>query len=156
MMKMLTGSALAALALTSAGAAQDYAQSPSFGSVTLSGGFSPDPYTVQLRSGGSIDASSRLGAQGCRGFIANAPDFRLNFTPDMLPLIISVAASEDTTLVINGPDERWYCNDDGGEGLNPSYRFSNPQAGQYDIWVGTYGGAAQLPATLHISEVSSR
>ena len=29
--------------------------------------------------------------------------------------------SSDTTLVVNGPDGRWYCDDDGGNGsLNPA------------------------------------
>ena len=155
MLKMLTGAAVAAVALTGAVAAQDYSLSPSYGSVSLGGGFSPDPYTVSLRSGGSIDASSRIGGS-CRGYVANAPDFRLQFTPGSLPLILSVASGSDTTLVVNGPDGRWYCDDDGGDGLNPSLRFGSPMGGQYDIWVGTYGGSSLQSATLHISELYSQ
>ncbi len=155
MLKMFTGAAAAALALSGAAAAQDYSLSPAFGSVSLSGGFSPDPYTVSLRSGGSIDAGSRIGGS-CRGYVANAPDFRLQFSPGSLPLILSVASSADTTLVVNGPDGSWYCDDDGGDGLNPSLRFGSPMGGQYDIWVGTYGNASMQNATLHISELSSQ
>ena len=155
MLKMLTGAAVAAVALTGAVAAQDYSLSPSYGSVSLGGGFSPDPYTVSLRSGGSIDVSSRIGGS-CRGYVANAPDFRLQFSPGSLPLILSVASGSDTTLVVNGPDGRWYCDDDGGNGLNPSLRFGSPMSGQYDIWVGTYGGSSLQSATLNISEIYSQ
>jgi len=155
MLKVLTGAAVAALALTGVSAAQDYSLSPSYGSVSLSGGFSPDPYTVNLQSGGSIDASSRLGGS-CRGYIANAPDFRLQFSPGSLPLILSVASGSDTTLVVNAPNGQWYCDDDGGNGLNPSLRFGSPMAGQYDVWIGTYGGSSLQNATLYISEVSSQ
>lgn len=155
MLKTLTGAAVAALALTGVAAAQDYSLSPSYGSVSLGGGFSPDPYTVSLQSGGSIDASSRIGGS-CRGYIANAPDFRLNFSAGSLPLILSVASGADTTLVVNAPNGQWYCDDDGGEGLNPSLRFGSPMSGQYDIWVGTYGGSSLQNATLHISELYSQ
>ena len=136
--------------------AQDYNQPPSYGSVSLSSGFAPDPYTVNLQSGGSIDASSRLGGS-CRGYIANAPDFRLNYSAgSTLPLILSVNSGSDTTLVVNGPSGNWYCDDDDGNGVNPSLRFNNPMSGQYDIWVGTYASSSLQPATLHISEVSSQ
>lgn len=155
MMKMFTGAAVAALALAGAASAQDYSLSPSYGSVSLGGGFTPDPYTVNLQSGGSIDASSRIGGS-CRGYIANAPDFRLNFSAGSLPLILSVASGADTTLVVNAPNGQWYCDDDGGNGLNPSLRFGSPMSGQYDIWVGTYGGSSLQNATLHISELYSQ
>jgi hypothetical protein len=156
MFKTLTGAALAALALTAATSAQDYGLSPAYGSVSLSGGFSPDPYTINLLSGGTIDASRSIGGN-CRGFVANAPDFRLQFSPGSLPLILSVASGSDTTLVVNGPDGQWYCDDDGGNnGLNPALRFGSPMAGQYDIWVGTYGNASNQGATLNISELYSQ
>jgi len=155
MIKMLTGAAVAALALTGVAAAQDYGLSPSYGSISLRAGFTPDPYTVSLQSGGSINASNSIGGS-CRGYIANAPDFRVQYSSGSFPLIISVASSSDTTLVVNGPDGRWYCDDDGGDGLNPSLNFGSPQSGQYDIWVGTYGGSSLQNATLYISELYSQ
>ena len=147
----------AALLAMSAGAAtaQNFGLNPNYGTVALAGGFTPDPYVVNLQSGGNIDAS-RLGGN-CRGFITDAPDVRLNWTPGSLPLIISVAASADTTLVINGPDGQWYCDDDGGaNGLNPAVTFNPSRGGQYDIWVGTYGNASLQPAQLNISELYSQ
>lgn len=136
--------------------AQDVSAAPTYGSARLASGFTPDPYNVQVQSGGSINAAS-LGSP-CAGFIANAPDFDLYWTAGSgaLPLAISVASDADTTLVINGPDGRWYCDDDGGnEGLNPSIVFNNPQSGLYDIWIGTYGNSSLQPATLSISELVS-
>ncbi|MCB2065049.1 MAG: hypothetical protein KDE15_00245 [Erythrobacter sp.] len=135
-------------------AAQDFNASPNYETVQLRGGFPDDPYIVYLSSGGGVDASNLGG--GCRGYIANAPDVRLNFEPGSLPLIISAASGADTTLVINAPDGRWYCDDDSGEGLNPSVLFSNPQYGRYEIWVGTYGNAQLYDAELHISELYSQ
>ncbi len=152
---LAAGAALAALSV-GAVSAQDFSADPAYGTSNLTSGFSPDPVVVNLESGGPIDASS-LGA-GCGGFIANAPDYRVNYTAGSFPrLIFSVSSSADTTLVINGPDGRWYCDDDSGvNGLNPAVTFSRPASGQYDVWVGTYGGATLQPAQLNISEVSSQ
>lgn len=148
-------SALAVFAMASTAEAQDWRLNPTFGSVSLVSGFSPDPYLVSLQSGGSIDSTRSIGGS-CRGFVANAPDFRLQYQAgNVLPLIISVSSNADTTLVINGPDGNWYCNDDGGQGLNPSLRWNSPMSGQYDIYVGTYGNASIQNATLSISELRS-
>lgn len=136
-------------------AAQDYHADPNFGAVTLASGFTPDPRVIPVRSGGEIDAS-RI-SQACTGFISNSPDVRLNYSAGSLPLILSVAAEADTTLVVNGPDGHYYCDDDGGvNGLNPMVRFQAPASGQYDIWIGTYGNSSLQPARLHISELTSQ
>ncbi|HMG46248.1 MAG TPA: hypothetical protein VK614_02135 [Allosphingosinicella sp.] len=136
-------------------AAQDYNADPNFGTLNLASGFTPDPQVVAVRSGGEINAATI--SQSCQGFISNAPDVRLNYTAGSLPLIISVAADADTTLVVNGPDGSWYCDDDGGDkGLNPMVRFNAPASGQYDIWIGTYANASLQPAQLNISELTSQ
>ena len=135
--------------------AQNYNAEPNYGTINLRSGFMPDPRVIALQSGGNIDVS-RLNSN-CQGFISNAPDVRLNYSAGSLPLYISVDSSADTTLVINGPDGEWYCDDDGGEyGLNPSVRFNRPRSGRYEIWVGTYGGATLRNARLHISELYSQ
>ncbi|WP_325060753.1 peptidase S1 [Vitreimonas sp.] len=132
----------------------DYNANPNYGTVTLQGGFTPDPYNVNLRAGG--DRSAEALSSSCRGMITNAPDVRLFFQPGSLPLIISVNSGSDTTLVVNGPDGSWYCDDDGGvNGLNPALRFNSPQSGRYEIWVGTYSSGSTQPATLSISEIYS-
>jgi hypothetical protein len=131
-------------------AAQDYTLPPTYGQVTLNAGFTPDPYTVPLTSGGNIDA--QLLGGNCRGMIANAPDFRLNYNAGSFALYISAISNSDTTLVINGPNGQWYCDDDAGGNLNPLVVFNAPMSGQYDIWVGSYGGGFH-DATLRISEL---
>ena len=133
----------------------DYSAAPNYGTLNLDANFTPDPVVVQLESGGHIPASNV--SPECTGYIARAPDVRLNYSADDLPLILSVASRSDTTLVVNAPDGRWYCNDDGGvNGMNPAIRFNSPQSGQYDIWVGTYGSGSLESAQLHVSEVSSQ
>ena len=141
-----------ALAVAMPVLAQDMSLEPTYGTVDLGAGFTPDPYGVELSSGGSIDAS-RV-ASGCSGFIANAPDVRLNYDAGSLPLIFAVASNADTTLVINGPDGSWYCDDDSGGNLDPEIAFSRPSSGQYDIWVGTYAAAEIHAAELYISEIA--
>ena len=135
--------------------AQNVDLDPSFGAADLASGFQPDPLVIQVRSGGSIDAQSIT--PGCKGFIASAADVRINFTAGALPLIISVASDADTTLVVNGPDGAWYCDDNGGHnGRNPSLRFNRPQSGQYNIWIGAAAASTLQAADLNISEMTSQ
>ena len=133
--------------------AQDIGADPNSGTLSLSAGFHPDPTVVSLSAGGGISA----GAMGtCRGYIANAPDVRLYYTPGSFPLIISVDSAADTTLVVNAPNGSWYCDDDSGNGSNPSLTFSSPLGGPYEIWVGTYSSSCCSSASLYISEISSQ
>lgn len=143
-------------AAAAAALAQDTGAPATYREIELSAGFSGDPRVIDLRAGGGIDAS-RLGSP-CTGFIADAPDVRLIYEAGRaLPLILSVASGADTTLVVNAPDGRWYCDDDGGEGpLNPMVRFNEPASGRYEIWVGTFRNANSEPARLYISELTSQ
>ena len=146
---------LAASLAAAPAAAQDFDADPNFGTIELASGFTPDPQVVAVRSGGELNAQSL--SDSCRGFISEAPDVRLHFDAGSLPLIISVAARADTTLVVNAPDGTWYCDDDTGvNGLNPMVRFNDPQSGRYEIWIGTYANASLQPAELHISELYSQ
>ncbi|WP_199241114.1 peptidase [Marinicauda salina] len=143
---------LAAAGIAADAAAQDYSLSPSFGSVELRAGFLPDPHVRNLTAGGAIRVQDRM--PDCRGYIANAPDYSLHYTAGSAPLYINVDSDRDTTLIVNGPNAQWYCDDDGAdEPLNPLLYWSNPPSGRYDIWVGTYSSGAGAPATLFISEI---
>lgn len=144
----------------------DFSLPPAFGSVSLRTGFTPDPYVVEVLVGGELSARSALsgarigqaGDRNCRGNIAEAPDFRLQYQAgSSLPLIIRTNADFDTTLVVNGPDGTWYCDDDSGRGVQAALRWDNPQSGQYDIWVGAFSTSRNYePALLEISELGSR
>ena len=153
-MRIIASSAALAVAmiLSAAGstAAQDASLTPNFGTATLRAGFQPDPHVVDLRAGGDQDASR---ISGCAGMVSRAPDYRVNYTPGSgLALTFRVNSSADTTLVINGPDGRWSCNDDTGGSLNPGIVYRTPLSGQYDVWVGVFGSDTPT-ARLRITEM---
>jgi hypothetical protein len=130
----------------------DLSAEPYFGSVSLSSGFSGDPYTVSLSAGGANPASNV--AAGCAGMVGGPPDFNLMYTPGGLPLYISASSGDDLTLLVNGPDGSWYCDDDSGAGpLDPGLSWSKPQSGTYNIWVGRLSTSDLVDATLYISEI---
>lgn len=132
----------------------DYALTSNYGSASLSSGFAPDPYNIDLAAGGDIDVREN-GPEGCWGYTTASPDYELNYAAgNAFDLFISATSATDTVLIVNAPDGSWWCNDDGAEGLNPGIEFNSPDAGVYDIWVGTYSSSAGTPpATLHISEI---
>jgi hypothetical protein len=50
-----------------------------FGVHNLTSGFMPDPYTVDVVSGGGIDASTSNAGAGCAGWVTGQPDVIVNF-----------------------------------------------------------------------------
>jgi hypothetical protein len=152
--------AVVALGISGGLFAQSIALAPTYGTITLTTGFTPDPHQLTLTAGGSIDASgaglTTDDSSYCNGMIADAPDYRLHYTGGTTyPLIIRVTSTADTTLVVNTPSGTWRCNDD-TNGLNPQVMWpaGTAPSGQYDIWVGTWGtGSAVQPATLSITEL---
>jgi serine protease Do len=131
----------------------DVSENPTFGTVSLAAGFTPDPHTLEMPSGGEVDVSY-LGGE-CTGYAAIAPDYRLNWTGDSDELRIFFAAEDgsDTTLLINQADGTWLCNDDWDSGLDPLIEIDDPAPGQYDIWVGSYSAGDFIDGTLHITEL---
>lgn len=142
---------LAATALLLAGPA--FAQSAhltaNYGEIRLNAGFTPDPYRVELHAGGGLSAASLPGS--CIGNISEAPDLEVTYSAGGLPLVFRTVSRADTTLVINGPDGRWYCDDDSWGDGDAEVRFNRPQSGTYDVWVGTFGGGTAA-ANLLITE----
>lgn len=152
LVRSLIAASMVAALLAPAAQAQDSSVTATYGSVRLTSGFTPDPHSVSLTAGGSIDASN-LGSP-CTGSIARAPDYEVTYSAGSLPFYIYANSSSDTTLVVNGPDGQWYCDDDSNGGTNPQVTFNTPRSGTYDIWVGTFGGGT-ASATLNISEVAT-
>lgn len=151
----LAGALTAGLAGASAAAAQDPSAPPLLGSRDLASGFTPDPFVLIVSAGGPIDAEkSRLPA-GCTGFITERPTLQIHYQAGRFPLTFATEESEgDTVLVVNGPDARWYCNDDSENyDLDSEIAFPAPTTGYYDVWVGTYlPGAATV--TLVVTELT--
>lgn len=138
---------LAAGGITTANA-QNAWLAPAYGSIDVNRGFGSQSFNLQ--AGGQYHASS-LG-HSCSGYIADAPDYTINFQGrGRVPLELSANSSADTTLVVSAPNGQVYCNDD-TNGLNPAVSIHSPQAGQYAVWVGTYSQTSSHPsASLNVS-----
>ncbi len=135
----------------------DYRLEPAFGVRDMSAGFLPDPFTISVIAGGSINADyANLGID-CTGYVAEAPDYRIHWSGTSSLLSIYFIADdpvEDATLLINSPDGHWHFNDDASNNtLNPMIMFHNPAEGQYDIWVGNYYKDEFIEGLLFISEI---
>lgn len=149
MMKTLIVAAVALLASTPA-IAQDASGEPVFGQVTLNAGFDDGaPFQRRFRGGGPNDASHLPG--NCTGNVGTPPDFRVTYNAGSSPLIFRSVSNADTALVINGPDGRWYCDDDSFGDLDAEYRFNRPQSGVYDVWIAVINGR-EADATFVVSE----
>ena len=116
-MRTVVSLTIATCLVTAAAQAQDVSLNPAYEEITLSAGFKNDPYSVAVTSGGDVDASQLGGS--CAGFIAEAPDVRLNYKAGEYPLSFGAVSDGDTTLVINGPDGQWYCDDDSWDDGDP-------------------------------------
>ncbi len=136
---------------------QNIGADPLYGTFNLSVGFTPDPYPVDLMPGGTTNASNLDLGNDCVGFInASNPDVRVNYQAgDFSFLSFNVVGGGDTTLLINGPDGGWYCNDDFDGSVSPTVMFEPARSGQYDIWVGTFGEGSGGGAQLQITEVQN-
>ncbi|MGQ3041155.1 MAG: peptidase S1 [Brevundimonas sp.] len=148
MRKVALYAAMAAL-MAGPAVAQNAALTANYGEINLRAGFTPDPYRVQVTAGGSVNGGALPGA--CTGMISEAPDFEVTYSAGSLPLVFRTVSSSDTTLIINGPDGTWSCDDDSYGDGDAEVRFNRPQSGTYDIWIGTFRGGTSS-ATLLITE----
>lgn len=144
---LATTAAMAAVVVPAV--AQNSALRANYGSVSLNAGFTPDPYTFSVTAGGSVNGSALPGS--CTGMISEAPDVEVTYRAGGFPLAFRSISSSDTTLIINGPDGRWYCDDDSFGDRDAQVLFSRPQSGTYDVWVGTFGGGT-ASATVQVTE----
>jgi len=127
----------------------DFGLAPNYGSVTLNGGFVPDPRVLRLRSGGPVDAATVQ--PDCTGFVSRPAELRVAYRAEGLPLTIT-AVGANVSLLINSPDGQWHCTPLSATGA--AYRFERPASGRYDIWVGApRGGGASVE--LRISELEN-
>lgn len=126
-----------------------------FGSTDLEAGFTPDPFSEDLVSGGPVDVSY-LGDE-CRGFATAASDYDVTYESGAADLLrfYFVADTADTTLIVNAPDGSWHCNDDAPGTIDPMIDFSNPESGRYDIWVGSFEEGSENAGTLYVTELDS-
>ncbi len=132
----------------------DFGEEPTFGSASLSGGFTPDPHVVEMPSGGEVDVAYLGGA--CTGHAAVAPDYRVNWSGSSseLRVFFEARGGGDATLLVSRPDGSWLCNDDAESGgLNPMIVMEDPAPGQYDVWVASYSAGDFIDGTLYLTEL---
>lgn len=148
--------ALAALALAAPAAlaqTPDWRASPVYGTLELSGGFTPDPTVREVRAGGT----SQSGVNDCPGYLnASAPDLDVAYSGSgSLSLTFSAASASDVGILVHTPDGLWYCDDDGADApLNAKTTISNTVAGTYSVWVLTYANTDDRPvAYVGVSEL---
>lgn len=135
-----------------AGGSLDLDAEPGFGNIALEAGFMPDPEQILVMASGPVDSAAAIGGR-CAGFVSSAPNVVLDWdSADEGFLRIFVESEGDTTLVINGPDGEWYCDDDGHYALNPRVDFEAASPGEYSIWVGSFYQGEGLEATINITE----
>jgi hypothetical protein len=133
----------------------DYTLEPAFGTADIQSGFVPDPFEVMVMSGGGVDVAALDLGDGCLGYASSAPDYRINWSGESANLRIFFVADEETedaTLIISDPMGNWICNDD-FEGWNPLVELSNPPAGQYDVWVGSYMPDVFVAGAIYVTEL---
>jgi serine protease Do len=145
------------LSPSSSDLALDWAQAPFFGTTDLASGFMPDPHSVTISAGGSVDVSSGAYGSHCSGYASSAPDFQLNWSAPGSSLQIYFVADDigDATLIVNSANGDWLCNDDAPGTLNPSVTIEAPESGRYDIWVGSYNQGEFINGELKITELST-
>jgi len=132
----------------------DYAANSNYGDINLSAGFIPDPHSIGLSTGGSIDVSYLGGS--CSGYATAAPDVRVNFGGGGASLLrfYFKSSSSDPTMVVNDPYGNYYCVDDSFGTINPTLDFNSPVGGTYDIWIGSYASGTSISGTLYITQNS--
>lgn len=125
-----------------------------FGEANLSFGFSPDPYSAGMTTGGTVDVSYLGGS--CSGFATSAPDLRINFGGGGASLlrIYFVGSNGDPAMVVNDPFGNFYCVDDSFGTVNPTIDFNNPAGGSYDVWIASFASNAKISGTLFLTENS--
>jgi hypothetical protein len=113
--------------------------------------FTPATTDIEIapRPAGTVDA--RLILTGCQGRIARRPDLVVRIGASMPSLRAYVTSTVDTTLMMHGPDDLWYCDDDSYGSFNPLLDFANLGAGSYELWVGAFNAAQPVSGTLHLT-----
>ncbi|MGK9237199.1 peptidase S1 [Inquilinus limosus] len=137
----------------SSSAMPDSGARPTYGTVSLVGGFPVDPYPIGVVAGGPYSAAA-LGTDCIGNITAAQADARIEFANGRRPLSIYAAAGSDVALVVRTPAGTWICADDTDDGgTNPAITFERPANGTYAVWVAAVDAANRpVPAVLVVSE----
>lgn len=134
------------------------AETPNFGTFSLSPGFEPAKGTVTGFTGGSYSLSAISNRDrdknACIGFADPKPDHIMVLEKNFDKLTITVnSGGSDTTLLIQGPDENTIrCGDDTGKNKDASIVDKGWKKGLYHVWVGTFNPGVKRNYTLTVQE----
>ena len=136
-------------ALAEAGNLAQLTLAPGFDRVTAKvSGYTAGAYSLLL-------IAKRDGNDNpCIGYGAPSPDHVMVLEKDFPRLKLRVnSRGEDTTLVIQGPDnDTIRCSDDTGNNKDASISDTNWEAGTYKIWVGSFDPNQRWDYTLSAVE----
>ncbi len=133
----------------------DYEAEPRFGSVSLQRAFAPDPYTVTVEAGGTVNTA---GLHLDCGFTTSSPTFAFKLSggasEGFLRIFYATKDGTDTTLVIHTPDQKWVCMDNSSYAneIDPVIDLEYAASGEYAIWVGTHQSDSYGTGNLSITE----
>ncbi len=114
---------------------------PERGVVTLDD--APMPPALSGEAHGDAEIES-----GCRGFASASPFVALR-TAEGRRARIWTESGADLVLYVRTADGRVICDDDSGEGMNPSL-VADLGPGDHAVWVGTYSQGASAPFSLRV------
>ncbi|MEM1280428.1 MAG: hypothetical protein AAF827_15985 [Cyanobacteria bacterium P01_D01_bin.6] len=131
------------------------AQTANSEGMTLSA-YPPVTDTVTGNIVGSFSLANIAGSDQngnlCAGFADANPDHILTLESDFPSLTITVDSGEDTTLLVQGPDDNSIrCGQDiSRSNLDAQVSETNWQAGSYRIWVGAHNQGQRFSYSLTV------
>ena len=138
------------------------------GTMTLWGGFQPNPVFMNLTARGEVPSNAIYGSPQCPGWYRPAQSYanaNILWIASAEEMSVTVNSSTDTLLLIRSSGDsgdEFFCDDNSGDGHNPLIRLTpdpagaDPSgrhaAGSYDIFIGTKVQNQIVPVTLIVSE----
>lgn len=129
-----------------------------FGTATLSG----DRQTAVMQgyTGGAFSLSAIANYDQnrnlCLGYATSTPDHVITLTQafDQLSVAVNSGRGGDTTLLIQGPNDRTVrCADDTGNSTDASIEGTGWLPGEYKVWVGSFDANVRYDYTLSVEGV---
>lgn len=123
-----------------------------YGMRSITPGFAPDPFVINVTSGGSVAASNSGLGVFCSGYVTQQPDFNLQVAmPGNFLRFFVEGGGQDTTLIVRSPNGQYACNDD-TFGNDPSIDINSTMIGVYNVWVGSYRAGDRAASRLNVTQ----
>jgi hypothetical protein len=113
---------------------------------------------IEVTGGGDVPAFDLpLTDLICNGFINREPSYLFDWAGEADNLRVQFEGAQDTTLVVLTPSGAVLCADDAeaGANLNPVLDITDPDPGNYAVFVGTLVPNNQVTGTLTITDAAA-